>query len=48
MALFNLASRVDVVSCRGTGESTCVLTMIVNVASLADDSGADVRNLEVA
>ena len=48
MALFNLASRAEVVSCRGTGESGCVLTMIVNVASLADDPDAGVRKLEVA
>ena len=47
MTLFNLASRAEVVSCRGTGETGCVLTMVVNVESLADDSG-DVRKLEVA
>ena len=27
LALFNLSARTDVVACRGTGESTCVLTI---------------------
>jgi bacteriochlorophyll 4-vinyl reductase len=48
MALFSLGARAEVVSCRGTGERGCVLTMALNVARIADEPSPVVDDLEVA
>jgi bacteriochlorophyll 4-vinyl reductase len=48
MALFSLGSRAEVVSCRGTGERGCVLTMALNAAGIADEPSPVVHDLEVA
>ena len=47
MALFSLAARAEVVSCRGTGERGCVLTMALNVVRVGGEPPV-VRDLEVA
>ena len=47
MELFSLAAHAEVVSCRGTGERGCVLTMALNVVGVGGEPPV-VRDLEVA
>jgi len=48
MSMFSLGSRAEVVSCRGTGGSGCVLTMAMKVALISGDEPPVVRDREVA